>query len=106
MNSITEVNQAIKNGVIKMSRKPGNLMELTTTSFRNLSDDLKEALTKLPEYDYTDDYPENGFFADVLDGDQQFYTITIDEDLFFVDTQGFNYPRYVTRLVDVNLQIQ
>jgi hypothetical protein len=35
-----------------------------------------------------------------LDGDQQFYVFynTTTDGYFLVDTQGYNYPRYITRL--------
>jgi hypothetical protein len=37
---------------------------------------------------------------DTLDGDQQFYVFhnTTTDGYFLVDTQGYNYPRYITRL--------
>jgi hypothetical protein len=35
-----------------------------------------------------------------LDGDQQFYLVTDKEKIFLVDTQGYDYARYVIRLKD------
>jgi hypothetical protein len=35
-----------------------------------------------------------------LDGDQQFYLMTYNEQIYLVDTQGFKYARYVIRLKD------
>ena len=92
--------------MIEMSRKPGNLAEVTDTNFQNLPEAVKEALTALPEYDYTEYYNQYGFFANVLGDDEQFHIITIDELVFFVDTQGYGYPRYVTRLRNIHPQIQ
>jgi len=92
--------------MIEMSRKPGNLTEVTDTDFSKLPDAVKEAMISLPEYDYSDDYDMYGFFADVLDGQEQFHIITIDEFVFFVDTQGYDYPRYVTSLSNIHPQIQ
>jgi hypothetical protein len=36
-----------------------------------------------------------------LDGDQQFYLVTYKEKIFLVDTQGYDYARYVIQLKDL-----
>jgi len=41
----------------------------------------------------------NGFFNDVLDGDQQCYVMEYKDRVFFIDTQGFNYARYVGEII-------
>jgi hypothetical protein len=35
---------------------------------------------------------------DNLDGEQQFYVFYNEQGFYLVDTQGYNYPRYVTEL--------
>jgi len=41
---------------------------------------------------------------DSLDGKQQFYLFTNENGFYLVDTQGYNYPRYITELVDFEEQ--
>ena len=36
---------------------------------------------------------------DDLDGNQQFFIFKNDDAFFLVDTQGYNYPRYITELI-------
>ena len=44
---------------------------------------------------------ENSFSDFFLDGDQQFYLVTYKERIFLVDTQGYDYARYVIQLKDL-----
>ena len=41
---------------------------------------------------------------DSLDAKQQFYLFTNENGFYLVDTQGYNYPRYITQLVNFEEQ--
>ena len=78
------------------SRKINTTSECyTEVDFDYLPKDVREAIKTFPilektEYDW--------MAIDNLDGKQQFYIISEDGGLFLIDTQGYEYPRYVTRL--------
>jgi hypothetical protein len=66
--------------------------------FIHLSDETKAAIKSFPVLEFDDDIDLMDIFT--LDGDQQFYVFynTTTDGYFLVDTQGYNYPRYITRL--------
>jgi hypothetical protein len=66
--------------------------------FIHLSDETKAAIKSFPVLEFDDDVDLMDIFT--LDGDQQFYVFhnTTTDGYFLVDTQGYNYPRYITRL--------
>jgi len=90
---------------ITYARKVNNFYESTVTQFIDLADetksefiDLLAAIKSFPVLDFDDDV--DLMDIDTLDGDQQFYVFhnTTTDGYFLVDTQGYNYPRYITRL--------
>ena len=106
----------LKKGVYEMltsigyARKVNNFDESTVTQFGGLADEVKAAIKTFPVLDF--DYSVDLMAIDTLDGDQQFYIFhnTALDGYFLVDTQGYNYPRYITRLwgfmnEDINDQI-
>ena len=94
----------LKKGVYEMltsigyARKVNNFDESTVTQFGGLTDEVKAAIKTFPVLDF--DYSVDLMAIDTLDGDQQFYIFhnTALDGYFLVDTQGYNYPRYITRL--------
>ena len=95
---------------IGYARKVNNFDESTVTQFGGLTDEVKAAIKTFPVLDF--DYSVDLMAIDTLDGDQQFYIFhnTALDGYFLVDTQGYNYPRYITRLwgfinEDINDQI-
>ena len=95
---------------ITYARKVNEFSESTASMFIHLADEAKAAIKSFPVLDFDDDI--DLMDIDTLDRDQQFYVFhnrTID-GYFLVDTQGYNYPRYITRLwgfknEDINDQI-
>ena len=82
---------------LNYTRKPNDFIEATQTNFESLPDEVKEAINFLPQ-SYVD-LREDLMDIDSLDGKQQFYLFTNENGFYLVDTQGYNYPRYITRLV-------
>ena len=83
---------------IGYARKVNNFDESTVTQFGGLTDEVKAAIKTFPVLDF--DYSVDLMAIDTLDGNQQFYIFhnTALDGYFLVDTQGYNYPRYITRL--------
>jgi hypothetical protein len=79
------------------ARKPNDFIEATQTNFESLPDEVKEAINSFPQ-SYVDPR-EDLMDIDSLDGKQQFYLFTNEDGFYLVDTQGYNYPRYITELV-------
>jgi hypothetical protein len=83
---------------ITYARKVNSFSESTASMFIHLADETKAAIKSFPVLDFDDDVDLMDIFT--LDGDQQFYVFhnTTTDGYFLVDTQGYNYPRYITRL--------
>ena len=83
---------------ITYARKVNSFSESTASMFIHLGDETKAAIKSFPVLDFDDDV--DLMDIDTLDGDQQFYVFynTTTDGYFLVDTQGYNYPRYITRL--------
>ena len=82
---------------IDYTRKPNRFGEATQTNFNSLPAEVKEAINSFPQ-SYVD-LREDLMDIDSLDGKQQFYLFTNENGFYLVDTQGYNYPRYITELV-------
>ena len=81
---------------LNYARKANSFFEALPTSFEELNEDLKDAILSFPKI-YIDPR-EDLMGVDTLDGNQQFYVIENESGPFLVDTQGYNYPRYITQL--------
>ena len=82
---------------INYERKPDQPHEVRASmNFNELHESVREIVAKLPIVEFKD-----SFFDGILDGDQQFYLMTYKERVYLVDTQGYNYARYVIRLKDL-----
>jgi len=78
------------------ARKANEFSESGNTYFNLLKQEVKDAIRSFPvEYvDHRNDLMD----IDNLDGKQQFYIFKNDLGYYLVDTQGYNYPRYITEL--------
>ena len=95
---------------IDYARKVNEFSESTITQFTDLADEVKAAIKSFPVLDFDGDI--DLMDIDTLDGEQQFYIFhnTTIDGYFLVDTQGYSYTRYITRLwgfmnEDINDQI-
>ena len=77
-------------------RKPAYPEDIRSAiDFNELHESIREIVTNLPVVEF-----KNSFYNGILDGDQQFYLMTCDGQIYLVDTQGYDYARYVIRLKD------
>jgi hypothetical protein len=83
---------------LNYARKANCFSEARSTSFEDLNEDLKDAILAFPKI-YIDPR-EDLMDVKTLDGNQQFYLIENEDGNFLVDTQGYDYPRYITRLTE------
>jgi hypothetical protein len=83
---------------IDYARKVNEFSESTVTQFTDLRDEVKAAIKSFPVLHFDDGI--DLMAIDTLDGDQQFYIFhnTTIDGYFLVDTQGYSYTRYITRL--------
>ena len=81
---------------IAYERKPAYPDDIQSSIYFNeLHESIREIVSNLPIVEFP------GSFLDYfLDGNQQFYLVTYKEKIFLVDTQGYDYARYVIRLKD------
>jgi hypothetical protein len=96
----SELNSGVYEVLIRINyaRKVNSFSESTASMFIHLADETKAVIKSFPVLDFDDDI--DLMDIDTLDGDQQFYVFhnTTTDGYFLVDTQGYNYPRYITRL--------
>jgi hypothetical protein len=81
---------------LNYARKPNSLSQSGDTYFDNLFQEVQDAIRSFP-LSYVD-RREDLMDIDNLDGEQQFYVFYNEQGFYLVDTQGYNYPRYVTEL--------
>jgi hypothetical protein len=78
-------------------RKPAYPDDIRSSiNFNELHESVREIVSNLPIVEFP-----GSFFDYFLDGYQQFYLVIDKEKVFLVDTQGYNYARYVIRLKDL-----
>ena len=86
---------------LEMDRKPFDQSDIS--SFLDMSamdESTIEFLTGLQEI-AMDNLPEGGFFSS-FDFNGQYAIFNINDELFLVDNQGYDYARYVVKLINVN----
>ena len=94
-DTITE-EQYYKLTRLDYERKPAWPEEIRSAiNFNELHESVREIVTNLPVVEF-----KGSFYNGILDGDQQFYLMTCDGQIYLVDTQGYDYARYVIRLKD------
>ena len=78
-------------------RKPDQPHEIRSSiNFGELHESIREIVARLPIVEFP-----GSFFDYFLSGEQQFYLVTYKGKVFLVDTQGYDYARYVIRLKDL-----
>jgi hypothetical protein len=86
----------LTSATIRYERKPNHPDEISSSiNFNELHESVREVVANLPVVEFP-----NSFFDYFLDGDQQFYLVTYKDKVFLVDTQGYDYARYVIQLKD------
>lgn len=81
---------------LNYARKANNFIESGDTYFDNLFQEVQDAIRSFP-ISYVD-HREDLMDIDNLDREQQFYVFQNELGFYLVDTQGYNYPRYITEL--------
>ena len=97
-----EVNQMIYNKLVNLnySRKENDLISVNSTNWFELEDKLKDVIKSFPSRNVK-------FDVDLMDiedlsYEQQFYLFHSNGNTYLVDTQGYNYPRYIVKLEGFN----
>ena len=86
----------LTSATIRYERKPNHPDEISSSiNFNELHESVRDVVANLPVVEFP-----NSFFDYFLDGDQQFYLVTYKDKVFLVDTQGYDYGRYVIQLKD------
>jgi hypothetical protein len=82
--------------LLNYARKANDFTESGDTYFDTLFQEVQDAIRSFPILlvDHRNDLMD----IDNLDGKQQFYVFQNDLGFYLVDTQGYNYPRYITEL--------
>jgi len=81
---------------LNYTRKPGSFDWVETKhDFTSINEEIQEIIKTLPIVEVSDD---QDLFEDFLDGKQQFYVLKTPNNIGLVDTQGYNYARYVVWL--------
>ena len=83
-------------------RKPYNQTDVySSVTLKDLPEDIRTAIFNMKKI-IVKDVDDLSFFKDRLDGNVQFYVLYINQEPYLVDTQGFDYARYVTKINDVD----
>ena len=82
---------------LNYSRKENYLYDANEIEWHELNGEIKGTILSFPTR-------RIDWFVDLMDiedleGDQQFYLFHSSGKTFLVDTQGYNYPRYIIQLV-------
>ena len=78
------------------ARKVDSFQEAGYVQFSQLDSDVQEAIYSFPVL-FVDER-ESLLDIESLDGKQQFFIFQTGLGFYLVDTQGYNYPRYIIRL--------
>lgn len=97
-----EMNETIYNKLVNLnySRKENYLNEVNSINWFDLEGELKSHILSFPTRIVQ-------FDVDLMDiedlsGEQQFYVFHSNGNSYLVDTQGYNYPRYIVELEGFN----
>ena len=86
------------------SRKINNCQEARHIDCLELDPELLSVIQSFPEIHI--DHREDLLGVDTLDGNQQFYLLQNDTGTYLIDTQGYNYPRYIVKLIHLDLPLE
>jgi len=83
-------------------RKPSDFADVRSTIFFDTIPEADRAAFKM--LDFVDAHNEGitNPFSDIAEvwADTQYFILQVGSELYFVDTQGYNYCRYVARIVN------
>lgn len=88
---------------LNYSRKENHLYDVNEIEWYELDIKVRDTISSFPGR-------QVDWFADLmdiedLDGEQQFYLFRSEGKVFLVDTQGYNYPRYIVQLVGFEYEL-
>jgi hypothetical protein len=78
------------------SRKENDLINTNSVNWFDLDDELKNTIMSFPTRPVK--FDSDLMDIEDLDREQQFYLFYSDGNTYLVDTQGYNYPRYIVEL--------
>ena len=89
---------------LNYARKVNDFDESGDTHFEDLDLEIQSVIRTFPVLyvDHRNDLMD----IENLDGEQQFYIFQNELGFYLVDTQGYNYPRYITELFGFGLDVQ
>ena len=97
-----EINQMIYNKLVNLnySRKENDLISVNSINWFDLDFELRDVILSFPSRHVKFDVD----LMDIedLDYEQQFYLFHSNGNSYLVDTQGYNYPRYIVELEGFN----
>jgi hypothetical protein len=93
-----EINEFYYNKLVSLnySRKENDLESVNSLNWFDLQFELKDIINSFPvrHIDFNVDLMD----IEDLDREQQFYIFHSNGNSYLVDTQGYNYPRYIVEL--------
>jgi len=89
---------------LNYARKVNDFDESGDTHFEDLDLEIQSVIRTFPVLyvDHRNDLMD----IENLDGEQQFYIFQNELGFYLVDTQGYNYPRYITELFGFGLETE
>lgn len=81
---------------LNYSRKENYLMEVNSINWFDLDFELRNTIMSFPTRPV--EFDSDLMDIEDLDGGQQFYLFYSNGNTYLVDTQGYNYPRYIVEL--------
>lgn len=99
---VEEIKENVYRELISLnySRKANDLKEVRSINWFDLNPELRSVINSFPDR-HIDSYVDLMGIED-LDREQQFYLFVSREKIYLVDTQGYNYPRYIVELEGFN----
>jgi hypothetical protein len=93
-----EIKDSIYDKLVSLnySRKENDLESVNSINWFDLDPEVKDVILTFPNYLI----PFDVDLMDIedLDREQQFYVFLSEGNVYLVDTQGYNYPRYIVEL--------
>ena len=93
-----DIKESVYNKLVSLdySRKENDLISVNSINWFDLDPELKSHILSFPSRHVKFDVD----LMDIedLDGEQQFYLFHSNGNSYLVDTQGYNYPRYIVEL--------
>lgn len=83
-------------------RKPGDFQYVDSTIDFNILLDYEKAAFKKLQFVDAEAEGITDSFSDIAEvwADTQYFILRFGSELYFIDTQGFNYCRYVARMIN------